>query len=72
MHIALGQGETLVLDDLGTFRLHISSTGQDHPDKVTTDTIKSARVMFSPAPTTKEFLKELVKTSQIKRKSGTN
>ena len=45
----LKDGKIVRLGDLGTFRISLSSNGEDSAEQVTSKSIKSSRVLFRPA-----------------------
>lgn len=62
---SLAEGEIVRLGDLGSFRLSLSSTGEDSADEVTISSINGARIIFTPGPKLKEMLKNLVFQKQV-------
>lgn len=55
----LREGYIVRLDELGSFRISISSAAAAKPQEVTDKTIKKARVLFHPSPQLKQMLKSL-------------
>lgn len=67
----LMSGQIVRLNDLGSFRLAISTKGAEAEDKFSASMIKKARVVFTPCKEIKNFLKTLEyrKTSTLATKS---
>lgn len=55
----LSDGDIVRLGDFGTFRLSLSSAGEDAPEDVSVASIKGARIIFTPGATFKNMLKTL-------------
>ncbi|MEP5613437.1 MAG: HU family DNA-binding protein [Cyclobacteriaceae bacterium] len=55
----LQEGYNPRLDEFGTFSVHVSSSGKDHPDKVTVRDIESLRMSFLPSKRMKMLLKKI-------------
>ena len=61
----LAEGNIVELGDFGTFRVSVSSDGQEHAEDVTARNITDVRVIFSPG---KRFL-QLLNTVQFQKES---
>lgn len=61
----LGSGQIVRINDLGSFRLAISTEGVVAADKFTASNIKKARIVFTPC----KDLKNLCKTLEYKKTS---
>ena len=55
----LAKGNIVKLGDLGTFRLSISSEGHEEEDKVSANSVKSAKILFRPGSKLNTMLKTL-------------
>lgn len=56
MKDALAEGKIVRLGDLGSLRISLSSNGEDAADKVTHNSIKGAKTIFTPGSQLKEML----------------
>lgn len=63
---ALRKGEIVKLDDLGTFRVTLSSEGAETPQDLSSDAIKKARIRFQPG----EELKGMLANLKFAKKEG--
>ncbi|MEP1093478.1 MAG: HU family DNA-binding protein [Cyclobacteriaceae bacterium] len=52
------------LDEFGTFSVHVSSKGKDHPEQVTSRDIESTKMAFLPSKRMKNLLK-LIKFTKV-------
>jgi len=59
MQKALRKGDIVKLDDLGTFRITLSSVGVETPQDLSSDAIKKARIRFQPGDELKGMLANL-------------
>lgn len=53
----LEHGKIVKLGELGSFRMSVSSEGQEVADELTASAIKKAKIIFSPGTDLKEMLK---------------
>lgn len=66
MKKALNNGDIVKLDDLGTFRITLSSNGKETSDDLSSGDIKKARIRFSPG----EELKGMLGNAKFAKKEG--
>jgi len=59
MQESLEDGEIVRLGDLGSLKINISSIGEDEADKVTVNSIKKARTVFTPSQKLKKILNNI-------------
>ena len=59
MQDALEEGTIVRLGDLGSLRIGISSSGEVTQEKVSSQSIKGAKTIFTPGPELKKMLKNL-------------
>lgn len=61
----LQDGRNIQLDNFGTFSIHVSGKGRDHPSKVTSRDITGVKLAFLPSKQLKKKLRytKFVKTS---------
>jgi predicted histone-like DNA-binding protein len=55
----LAEGNIVELGELGSFRLTVLASGEDHPEEVSKRNIKEAKVRFKPGKLFKQVLKGL-------------
>lgn len=55
----LGEGSVVEIGDLGRFQVSISSNGEETAEKVSANSIKSAKILFRPGKKFKTMLKTL-------------
>ena len=55
----LTEGYCVILNNLGTLRISLSSNGVDDPSNFTSDNIKNTKVIFTPAPEFKKTLQNM-------------
>ena len=53
------EGYSVNLNNLGTLRLSLSSSGVINPEEFTGDNIKNMRVVFTPSPEFKKILQKI-------------
>lgn len=58
----LADGNIVRIGDLGNFRLSISSEGHDTEEEVSADSIKKARIIFTPGPKFQQMLNNVTYT----------
>ncbi len=58
----LAEGNIVRIGDLGNFRLSISSEGHDTEEEVSADSIKKARIIFTPGPKFQQMLNNVTYT----------
>jgi len=63
---ALNKGDIVKLDDLGTFRITLSSSGKDASEDLSSVDIKRARIRFTPG----EELKGMLTNAKFAKKEG--
>src|SRR5690606_31554107 len=66
MRKALNKGDIVKLDDLGTFRVTLSSEGVATPEELSSDNITKARIRFRPD----EELEGMLATLKFAKKEG--
>lgn len=66
MKKALNKGYIVKLDDLGTFRTTLSSSGVETADELSSGNIRKARIRFSPA----DELKGMLTSMKYAKKEG--
>ncbi|MEM9424436.1 MAG: HU family DNA-binding protein [Spirochaetota bacterium] len=64
----LSEGQIIRLGELGSFRISISSQGEDSPEKVTAHSIKKARLLFNPG----KHLQEMLQNIRYVKKAAAN
>jgi len=55
----LKEGKTVRLGGIGNFRVSLSSEGTPNPEELSANSIKKARILFSPGTDLKNMLKNL-------------
>lgn len=58
----LAEGNIVRIGDLGNFRLSISSEGHNTEEEVSADSIKKARIIFTPGPKFQQMLNNVAYT----------
>lgn len=55
----LSQGRIVRLDDLGAFRVSISSHGHETEEEVNANSVRDSRIIFTPGPKFRQMLNNL-------------